>query len=285
MTYLPEMKQFVVISDDYPEDRPFFMLMNEQGELQDRPLYIENLERMDDIESLSRVDDHLYLLSSLSVTKKGKQKSERQMFAKIKRQALRFVLEEQVDLREVLLAAMANSSDPVLQNLAHRPAEFEVEGHFVDQNSLYLSLKGPILEQKELLILKVDDFEKIFAHQNLKASDISVFSHLQLPWSDPQAELLVTDLIHENNAIFFSTSCRNSPCSALWRLNLKADKAELIQEFPLRHLEGLGVLSHAGKVFGVFDSKRSPRYFSLPLPVNKGTLLYVFVPVLFTQFL
>jgi hypothetical protein len=272
MAYLPEMKQFVVVSDDYPDERPFLMLMSEQGEIQDRPLYIENLDKMEDIESISRVADHLYLLSSLSATKKGKLKSERQMFVKVKREALRFVLEGQVDLRQILLKAMEQTSDPVLQALMRQPAEFEVEGHFIDKNSLYVAMKGPILDQKELLILQVADFEKVFADESLKPSDVTVFRHLKLPWSDPNAEHLVTDLIHENNTIFFSTSCRSNPCSALWRLNLTADKAELIQEFPLRHLEGLGVLSHAGKMFGVFDSKRSPRYFSLPLPVNKGTL-------------
>jgi hypothetical protein len=272
MAYLPEMKQFVVVSDDYPEDRPFFMLMNEQGELQDRPLYIENLDKMEDIESVSRVDDHLYLLSSLSPTKKGKLKSERQMFVKVKRNALRFVLEGQVDLRENLLKAIQHSTDPVLQSLARQSADLEVEGHFIDNGLLFVALKGPILDQKELLILQIADFDKVFAGEDLKASDVSVFRHLKLPWSDPHAELLVTDLISENKTIFFSTSCRSSPCSALWRLQPNADKAELMHEFPLRHLEGLGVLSHAGKIFGVFDSKRSPRYFSLPLPLNKGTL-------------
>lgn len=271
MVYLPEMKQFVVVSDDYPEERPFLMLMNEEGELQDRPLYIENLEKMDDIESISRVDDYLYVMSSLSPTKKGKLKSERQMFVKIKRMGLRLVLEGQVDLRESLLKAMKASADPILQRLARADSPFEVEGHFVDQKALFVAVKGPVLDQKELLILKVSEIDQVFVEGSLKAADVSVFRHLKVPSADSGMELSVTDIIRENNTIFFSTSCRNSPCSALWQLGTNGDKAELIQEFPLRHLEGLGVLSHAGKIFGVFDSKRSPRYFSLPLPVNEGT--------------
>lgn len=275
MVYLPEMKQFIVVSDDYPEERPFLMLMNEEGELQDRPLYIENLEKMEDIESISRVGDHLYVMSSLSATKKGKLNSERQIFAQIKRMGLRLVLEGKVDLRESLLTVMARSADPLLQRLARADSTFEVEGHFIDQKSLYISVKRPILDKKELLVLKVSGIDKVFAGDSLKATDVSVFRHLKLPWADPAMELLVTDLIHENNTIYFSTSCLNSPCSALWRLGANADKAELVQEFPLRHLEGLGVLSHAGKIFGVFDSKRGPRYFTVllpaPLPVNEGT--------------
>ena len=176
-----------------------------------------------------------------------------------------------MDLRGSLLKVMARSADPLLQRLARAESGFEVEGHFIDQKSLYVSVKGPILDQKELLILKVSEIEKVFAGESLKSDEISVFRHLKLPWADPAMEPLVTDLIHDNNTIFFSTSCRNSPCSALWRLGANSDKAELIQEFPLRHLEGLGVLSHAGKIFGVFDSKRSPRYFSLSLPMNEGT--------------
>jgi hypothetical protein len=270
MAYLPEMKQFVVISDDYPDQRPFLMLMNEKGELQERPLYIENLEQMEDIESISTVGDHLYLMSSLTTTKKGKLKAERQMFIKVRRHGLSFTLEGQVDLRSLILQAIGQSQNAILKSLAKNQAEFEVEGHFIDKNALFISVKEPILNQNELLILQVNDIEKVFAGTSLSPSDISVFRHLSLPQTDPNIELRVTDLIRENNTIFFSTNCQKSPCSALWSLNLNADKPELIHEFPLGHLEGLGVLSHAGRIYGVFDSKRSPRYFSLPLPVNSG---------------
>lgn len=272
MVYLPGLKQFAVVSDDYPDERPFLMLMNETGELQERPLYIEHLDQMEDIESISRAGDYLYLMSSLSATKKGKLKSERQMFVQLKRQGLRVVLENQVDLRLALLKALSQSSDPVLKSLASDSREFEVEGHFVRKSDLFLAIKGPVVAGKELLILKVTDFAKIFSSGTLSPMSVSVYHHSKLAWSDPHVEIVVTDLIEEDSNIYVATSCRKSPCSALWRLRENAERAELMQEFPLAHLEGLGVLSHAGKIMGVFDSKRSPRYFTLPLPVSKGSL-------------
>lgn len=271
MVYLPELKQFVVVSDDYPEDRPFLILMNEEGELQERALSIENLDLMADIESISRSGDFLYLMSSLSTTKKGKLKPERQMFVKIKRQGLRFNMEKQIDLRAALLKAFRQSSDLTLRELAQQAQAFEVEGHFVKNGDLYLSLKGPILDQKELLILKVADFEAMLTKGSLSPAAVSIYHHSKLPWPDTSIDLQVTDLIENQGQVYIATSCHKSPCSALWRLRNQAATAELVQEFPISHLEGLGVLEHAGKLMGVFDSKRGPRFFTLPLAAVKGS--------------
>lgn len=270
--YMPELKQFLVISDDYPEDRPFMMMMSERGELQERPLFIEKLDRMDDIESISRSGNNIYLLSSLSLTKKGKSKVDRQQFTQIHREGMRFVLDEQVDLRPPVLAAMASSSDIHLQALADLGDDFEVEGHFIRGEDLFLALKGPVLEKNQVVIIRVKSFAQLFQNKKLASDSVVLEYQVTLPWGHSEADLLVTDLVDDRGTIYVATSCKKAPCSAVWRVPAKTQGAELVQEFPVSHLEGLAIQSETSSLVGVFDDKKRPRYFSLPLPQqNKGT--------------
>ncbi|MFS4458047.1 HlyD family efflux transporter periplasmic adaptor subunit [Bdellovibrio sp. HCB2-146] len=271
LLYMPELKQFLAISDDYPEDRPFLMMMSEHGELQERPLYIEKLEKMGDIESISRSGNYIYLLSSLSLTKKGKSKEERQLFTKIHREGMRFVMDEQVDLRVPVLNEMAKSSDVHLRALAELADDFEVEGHFIRGDDLFLALKGPLLERNQVVIIRVKSFAQLFQNKKLAPHSLSLEYQVTLPWDHSETELVVTDVVDDHGTIYVATSCRKAACSAIWRIPAKSQGSELVQEFPVSHLEGLAIQSDSSLLFGVFDDKKRPRYFSFPLAQNKGT--------------
>ncbi|MNL17947.1 hypothetical protein D3C87_1390700 [compost metagenome] len=269
---MPELKQFLAISDDYPDDRPFMMMMSERGELQERPLFVEKLDRMDDIESISRSRKNIYLMSSLSLTKKGKNKMERQLFTRIHREGMRFILDGQVDLRTPVIAAMARSSDIHLQALADLADDFEVEGHFIRGDDLFLALKGPIIERNQVVIIRVKSFAQLFENRKLPSGSVILEYQVTLPWGHSEADLLVTDLVDDRGILYVATSCRKAACSAVWRVPEKNQAAELVQEFPISHLEGLAIQSDASLLVGVFDDKKRPRYFSIPLPQqNKGT--------------
>ncbi|WP_413294550.1 DUF3616 domain-containing protein [Bdellovibrio sp. HCB185ZH] len=264
IVFIPELKQFALISDDYPQDRPVLFLMNEQGQLQPHQIQIDGLPAMTDIESISVQGDNLYLLSSLSPTKKGKIKPERNLFAQIKRSGLRYQVEHQADLRTPLLKALKDSKDPILKSIYDADLQaskdgFEIEGHTVDGTDLYVSLKGPVLRRNEALILKISDFASVFEGR-LQPEQVTLSARFVMDLPHQDVEVLATDLIKQGDTFYLASTCREASCSAIWTLNSKSGQTQLFQEFTMRHLEGIAVHPETHQMFMVFDRKNSPQY-------------------------
>ncbi|QDK39807.1 DUF3616 domain-containing protein [Bdellovibrio sp. NC01] len=273
MVFLPELRQFALISDDYPDNKPLLLLMNDKGEVQENMLEIEGLPEMEDIESVSLNDQSLYLLSSLSATKKGHLKPGRQIFAKVDRDGIRFQLDEKLDMRLALLNAMRTSPDATLRDIAahalgNEVDDLEIEGHAIQGDILYLALKRPHLVRNQAIILKVNSIAKLFAQKSLDPKDLSVFVRADLKVPDSDAEIKVTDMILDQDNFYLASSCKGDKCSAIWRIGLKDKRVELIQEFKVKHLESLGFHPQTHDLFGVFDSKSKGQYIVL----SAGTL-------------
>ncbi|WII73168.1 HlyD family efflux transporter periplasmic adaptor subunit [Bdellovibrio sp. 22V] len=269
IVYLAELRKFALISDDYPDDRPMIMLMDENGAIQEQMLPISGLEHMEDIESISAANDNIYLLSSLSATKKEKLKRERQLFVKVARKGMQFELVEEVDLRKALLSALEKSSDPVLREIAGRSLgtkkdDLEVEAHSVKDGDLYLALKRPILIENQGLILKIKNFDRIFGKGKIAPADVSVASQFSMKLPQKNNGLYLTDLVLEGDDMFISTSCRGAKCSAVWRIPKGFETAELLQEFDVDKLEGLAMHPGRRQLYGVFDNKKSGKFVSIP---------------------
>ncbi|MBO9665359.1 MAG: biotin/lipoyl-binding protein [Bdellovibrio sp.] len=268
MVYLPDVHLFALVSDDYPENRPVILLMNEKGKVQERMLTIDGLDKMMDIESISSEGRNLYLLSSLSANKKGHLKTHRQIFAKVEREGMSLRLDKQIDLRTILLSAMRTSEDGVLRELAARSLgteemDLEIEGHALDGDTLYLALKRPSLQLNESFILRINSVAKLFLNAELSPSDLKVFARVQLQIPDVDAESVVTDIILDHNNFYLASSCRKVKCSAVWRVPLQGNRAELLQSFKMKHLEALSFSPQSGDLFGVFDSKKNAQYMML----------------------
>lgn len=265
MIYLPDLRQFAVISDDYPGKTPRVLLMNEKGQLQEQMHEIEGLEKMDDIESISFKGQDIYLLSSLSPTKKGKLKEARQQFAKIRRNGLQFKLIKQINFAKVLLPALEKSKDLELNKIAQFKSEdpekaFEIEGHDIRGDDLYLALKGPILRKNQGTILKVKNFESVFEKEALSPEAVSLAYRFQMSLPGKDAEMALSEMKFDDNSIWVASSCIEDNCSALWKVKESSDKAELVQEFKVKGLEGFARFGDTEKVYGVFDQNKKSQF-------------------------
>lgn len=254
MVYIPELKQFVMTSDDYPKDKPFLMLMTVPGKVPRQVLSLEGLEKMEDIESISYHDSNLYLLSSLTPTKRGKIKKSRQLFAEVKRRGMNFRLEAKVDLLQEIQNALGNTLD----------ADMEVEGHAIQGKDLYLALKNPTTSG-EILILKVAQFEKMFAGLPLESGDVTIARRLQLVLPDKDVEVLVTDLIFVGDDIYLASSFKGKTGSGIWRIDNATGAVSLLQEFSRKHLEALGYLPCSHQIYGVFEGGHNTYLATLTL--------------------
>ncbi|UOF00981.1 HlyD family secretion protein [Bdellovibrio reynosensis] len=271
VAYLPEIHQFALVSDDYPGDVPHLLLMNSRGEVTEQMLPILNLDKMEDIESISQQGSDIYLLSSLSGTKKNKLKKTRQLFVKVQRSGLTFTAERKIDLRLALLEASKKSKDVVLNKLyaaaqGTQESDLEVEGHAVKGNELFLLLKRPQFSNNEGVILKIKNLEDLLETGKIANGDLSVAVQFTASAGTDHSGAYHSDMIFAEDTIFISSSCREEKCSAIWRLKPGETKAELVEEFKTKGLEGLTIYPPTGELFGVFDQKKGSKFISLAMP-------------------
>ncbi|WP_374075348.1 HlyD family secretion protein [Bdellovibrio bacteriovorus] len=269
IAYLPEIRQFALISDDYPESRPLILLMNQNGEVAEQTLPIEGLDEMEDIESVSLQGPYIYLLSSLSATSKGNLKKARQLFVQVKRDGLHFRMEKEVDLRGALLAALKNSTDPALKSIflhsrGTKKDDLEIEGHFVKGDDLYVALKRPILQKHEGLILRIKSLGNLFDKGQVATSDVSIAYRFQLKLPQADSEFYLTDITFEGDSVYVASSCRSDKCSAVWKVMPGTTTAELVQEFDVRKLEGIAIAPASRQIYGVFDNKKNGKFITIP---------------------
>lgn len=256
LVYVPELRQFVMASDDYPKDKPQLLLMTTPGKVQKQMIPIEGLEKMEDLESISYQDNKLYLLSSMSATKKGNLKKERQLLARVVRKGVNFQATSWVDLKSELERVLGNSLD----------TDFEVEGHALQNEDLYLALKNPTETTRETLILKISNFERLFEGQDLSAADVSIAwrRHLSLP--NKAIKVLITDMIFVGEDIYLASSFRGTEGSGIWKVNVPTGTMSLVQEFNKKHLEALAYLPCSNQLYGVFEGGDHNYLATLALP-------------------
>lgn len=272
ITYLPEVRQFALISDDYPNDRPLILLMNANGEVAQQMLPIQNLDEMADIESISQQGTDLYLMSSLSANKKDKLKRNRQIFVQVHRSGLNFTAEKQIDLRSALLDAARKSADVTLKKVALLAQgthinDLEVEGHAVKGDELFILLKRPRFAVDQGTILRVKNLEHVLDTGKINPSDLSVGLEFTMESHIDMGAHSHSDMVFVNDTIFISTSCRDKQCSAVWRINPGETKAHLVEEFNHKGLEGLGFYPATGEIYGVFDHKKNgSKYIAISIP-------------------
>lgn len=271
VAYLPEIHQFALVSDDYPGDVPHLMLMNSRGEVTEQMQPIGNLDKMEDIESISQQGSDIYLLSSLSATKKNKLKKTRQLFVKVQRSGLTFTAERKIDLRTALLEASKKSKDVLLNKIyamaqGTQESDLEVEGHAVKGDELYLLLKRPQFSNHEGVILKIKNLEDLLETGRISDGDLSVAVQFTATAGSSHMAAYHSDMIFADDTIFISSSCREEKCSAIWRLKPGATKAELVEEFKTKGLEGLTIYPPTGELYGVFDQKKGSKFISLAMP-------------------
>lgn len=275
ITYLPELRKFALISDDYPDSKPMILLMSESGEVSEQMLPIFGLEEMKDIESISLDGPYMYLLSSLSPKKNSTLKTARQIFAKIKREGLNLTLESSVDFRKSLLVAMKNSSDPLLTEIEHLVSEsenenLETEGHFVKNNELFIALRHPVLVANQGLILRIKSLDKVFSQKNISSSDLTIAYRFNMTLPDHRLTFVLTDIIKSESTVYVASTCQDEKCSAIWKLRDDSNVAELVYEFKEKKLEGLAISPIDKQLYGVFDNKKS-KFVTIPSMLKKGS--------------
>ncbi|MCB9554508.1 MAG: DUF3616 domain-containing protein [Deltaproteobacteria bacterium] len=211
--YLPQLGGALIASDDTPNNRPLLMLVDRQGKVR-AELAISGAKKIDDMEALT-VDNRgrIYLASSQSFNKRGKQKKRRRRLWRLSRQGTHLAFESGVDLYHQLerLAAIGDKR-PWAAFLRRGVAErsINIEGISWSGGALYLGFKRPQIAGKAV-VLRLADADKLMSGADLSAEQVQLAHQLDL-----QGEEL-SDLLVEDQRLFV-TSTRGGAGGSVWRI-------------------------------------------------------------------
>ena len=272
--WLADRGRYLVVSDDTglasaDEHPPWLFTASADGHFDPRIVPIEGATELNDLESITTgPDSSIYLLSSQSVSKKGKRPTSRTLFTRILPTNTGWKSTGSTSFFDALsrwspdrLAALGLSD---IQGL-------EIEGMTRIGEDLLLGLKGPLTSDGQALVWRLSHPERLLSTGEILPEDLTLWARASLPAevggaSTPGgiSELLA---LPSGGLLVTSTPAQGSEsetgCLSFWADNTTPPVK--IQCFAGARPEGLSLGSRPGTVAIVFDDA-PPRWVELPWP-------------------
>ena len=261
--YLKDLKKFVVASDDTDAAHsPLLFLFNRDGSVDNKLVKVEGLSDIHDIETVLQSDDgDLYLMSSQSPNKKGEMTRARGMLIRVKRNGMQFTAQSQVNLRPLIMAALATSKDAALAEIRAKESDLEIEAGYLENGHLNVGLKKPLLKDKSSVVLDLGPIAKIIDTQSIASGDFKLAHKITFP-KTADKNTRVTDIAKiGNNLIITTVSKKPSTMGRLWSLNLMSNKIKQLEQYSDRSPEAVAFDSDNKELMILFDQKDAPAQY------------------------
>ena len=256
--FVEENEKFIVVSDETEKKQPLLFEVGKDGSA--KRIKIENLNKINDIESIAKESGNSYLvMSSMSYSKKGKLKAERRILASFTLTQGKAELKNAVDFYEILKDFAEKSEGAAADFLKKGIMEksIDAEGMFVLGDSLFIAFKDPLFAGNGV-IFEISDYKKIFSENKISENQLQVKFIEDMP-----KNLRISDIyMISKDAFFFTASCVNEKCGGFFKF--ENGKSSLIKNFPEMKPEGIAADKN-GDFFIFFDlgQKENSKFMNL----------------------
>lgn len=272
-------ERYLVISDDTgfdgrEEHSPWLFMMDPSGKVDDEPLVIDGVKKINDAEAIALAPDGVYLLSSQSHNTKGKRAKPRQFFGHIAidGSGARVVASTE-------LATALDAASPVrLSELGLTDTTaLDIEGITATRNGgLLVGLKGPVDSNGDAIVWHMAAPDALLASGNLADADLRPLLRVRLPIIADGVEVAggVSDLLElaDGDLLVTATAAVGDPTTqdgALFRVTPSTGAVTLVRTFPGRKPEGIALAGSPGTIAIVFDAGASmSSWLELPWPAR-----------------
>lgn len=281
--------RYILVSDDTgrgdgDEARPWLFAMSGGGAVDPEPLPVSGVAELNDLESIAASDTgEVYVLASQSYSAKGRRKSSRTVFLRLKPEGRGFRADGEVHLAELLEAA-----GPAVMTALGLPTgtrALEIEGMTFRDGALYLGLKAPLDPQGNAIIWKLASpralfhadrgaaFAGSFKASSLEDAGLSLWARVRLDIelhgaSVPGGISELLFLPDGSLAVASTPSTAEGAAGALFRVDRPEAGAlspRLMRRFPDLKPEGIAPSLTPGKLIVVFDrGAEMPSFLELP---------------------
>ena len=256
--FVEENEKFIVVSDETEKKQPLLFEVGKDGSA--KRIKIENLNKINDIESIAKESGNSYLvMSSMSYSKKGKLKAERRILASFTLTQGKAELKNAVDFYKILKDFAEKSEGAAADFLKKGIMEksIDAEGMFVLGDSLFIAFKDPLFAGNGV-IFEISDYKKIFSENKISENQLQVKFIEDMP-----KNLRISDIyMISKDAFFFTASCVNEKCGGFFKF--ENGKSSLIKNFPEMKPEGIAADKN-GDFFIFFDlgQKENSKFMNL----------------------
>jgi len=285
-----ERDRFVIVSDDtgWPDrddKAPWLFLMDADGGVEARPVPIAGLEKVNDLESITRAPDGAWwVLSSQTFSRRGRRPDARTRLVRLASGPDGFVARGSVSLARAIAALGPDAWDTlglVAPAKGSDPDGFDrllnIEGMTATPDGLLLGLKQPLDASGRATIWRLADPERLLRTGRLAPGDLAVWARIALHVGEGAARRPagISDLARLPDgrlAILAVAQPGSGPDhGALWIADgLPHDgslTATRVRDFPGRKAEGVAPGTAADEVTIVFDADQgTPAWTRVSLP-------------------
>lgn len=257
--YLDDLQEYLVVSDDTPDDKPVLYLVDSNGGVSD-DVFIQGSDLIEDMESVADAENGiLYIASSSSVNKKGKLKGRRARLISVYRDKRSFSVLREVDLYSCLRECAEKNSgkewaDFILNGVSDE--SMDIEGMFYKEGSLYFGFKAP-LRDGQSVVLRIADVDAFMHTGGLTDDQVSIWKKINLSCEYGGAQERISDLCYVNGSLFITGTSEGkdgvSRSGSLWRLDEASGTAARLMIFNGRAPEGVCVSDDPDSLLVCFD--------------------------------
>jgi multidrug resistance efflux pump len=181
LVWVPALDRYVIVSDDTgfvgrDEHAPWLFSMTADGAVDPDPLVVRGLDQFNDLESIAASDDGaLWLLSSQSVSRRGRRPASREHLVRAVVQGRALTAAGVVDVADLLDRSPAQRSALGITDTR----ALDIEGMAFHDGALFLGLKAPVDDRGRAAIWRIAHPARLIAG-DLAGADISVWAKLGL---------------------------------------------------------------------------------------------------------
>ncbi|NLG16098.1 MAG: hypothetical protein GX556_02065 [Fibrobacter sp.] len=253
--FMEDIQKYCIISDE----SSMLYLMNRRGQIE-KEVQIEGLKKANDMEGITSDDrGNIYIVCSQSPNKKGNHPDTRKLLMRIRRKGDAFVLDGYVKLIDLLTEVAKSDSAASWINLVKIDMvnrSPDIEGIAYNENTLYLSFKSPLLDEKSA-ILKITDIDNMFKSGSLEKSQIELWRQLHLKDISSGNLFRISDIQFTGNNLYILSCCisGDEPLEGrLWVLRANGEDPEVIKSFQKMKPEGIAFDKKNSSAIITFDN-------------------------------
>ena len=249
VTYLEDLRKYLLISDDTRGNRPVLYLMSSEGNIEDE-LVIRGIGEIIDMEAIAQDDvGRIYVLSSQSFDKGNRLPAARKQLLRLNRDRALLTLDARISLYDLLKSAAGRHPSGPMSVVAPAGPEslsLDVEGLFFNAGDMYLGLKEPLSEQRAV-ILRIAGIDDVFDRNSLDEGDVQIWKSLDLRDRESGRPAGISDLhFHDGKLLVLSYAPPEAGSPGRGDGNLWAYD---LQEDSLSHMRRLEDLKPEGITF------------------------------------
>lgn len=262
LLYLPDIKLYLLISDDTDRKEPVLFLMDDNGRVRSRAM-VRGLDNINDMEGIAQDEQGtIYLMASQSFNKKGKQSAARKLLVRVSREGTSFVMNGSVELFDILLAAALEQGKSEWADFittASRTRLIDIEGIACIGDTVLLGFKDPKINNSAV-VMAIAAPDELFANNGLSSSNISIWRKIPVFDSVSGTVCGISDILF-HDGILYGTSTGVSTqggfdedIGIVWFYSPENGAFTILHRFCGLKPEGVALNGNSGELCVAFDN-------------------------------